>query len=333
MRRLFHLTGRAWSFIAANLRSDNFVLTKCSDVPRFLSESEQLLGKHGRLIYRTQDITGCFPNMPKAAIELAMTSEVHKLEQHGYTGVRVPKASSKPCSFNRGHTPGTVWFHFEELTEIMHFALHHTMLVDHSGALWRQRLGIPMGDPHSPGITNTTCAWMEDEWLQTVGPEARQLFRAVRFMDDILTVHPAESRLAARALMHDLQHACYWPPLELEEGREGTFLETSFAVAEGGIRFWLKNDNKTGDPPSVWRYAHYHSHGSFAQKKATLLACLRKVHHHASDDAALYHSARQKLAEYDRLQYPHRALRCACTALAVSTRNTMWFRVQDALRG
>ena len=331
MRRLFHLTGRAWSFIASHLASDNFVLTKCSDVPRVLSEAQRALAGHGPIECTTRDITGCFPSMPKEAIALGMTSEVHKLEHLGYGGVQVPRAASRPCSFRRTRAAGTVWFPFEDLVSIMLFALHHTMLLDLQGGLWVQRRGIPMGDPHSPGMAIVTCAWMEDEWLQTVGAEARRLFRCYRYMDDILTIHPVDSILASSALARDLQRECYWPPLELEDGRQGTFLETSFDTSDDGVRFWLKNDNVRGAAPKVWRYAHFWSYTSLTQKRATLRAALRKVHTHASDDSVLFHSAQKKLAEFDRLLYPQRMLRQACCMLAVTTRNTVWFRVRDAL--
>jgi hypothetical protein len=228
MRRLFHLTGRAWAFIGSHLASDNFVLSKCSDVPQFLHTAQRELAPRGPIRCIVRDITGCFPNMPKAAIELAMTSELHKLENLGHGGVCVPKRGSQACCFSTRTKPGTVWFSFEDLINVVNFALHNTLLTDLDGNLWRQRDGVPMGDPHSPGITITTCAWMEDEWLTTVAPAARQHFQTKRFMDDLLTVYTDGCSIDTAQLLDDQCQQCYWPPLTLEDGHQGTFLETSY---------------------------------------------------------------------------------------------------------
>ena len=88
------------------------------------------------------------------------------------------------------------------------------------------------------------------------------------------------------------------PPLELGDGGDGTFLETSFRIEDNAIRHWLKNVNSPGQPPTVWRYAHFDSHADFTQKRATLMACLRKVHNMASDAAMLRDSAARKLFEF-----------------------------------
>ena len=44
------------------------------------------------------------------------------------------------------------------------------------GKLKRQVKGIPMGDPHSPGMTLLTCAWMEMEWKESLTPEVKNNF-------------------------------------------------------------------------------------------------------------------------------------------------------------
>ena len=72
----------------------------------------------------------------------------------------------------------------------------------------------------------------------------------------------------------------YVKPLKLEDGKEGTYLETSFRVKNNRIEHWLKNENETGT--KIWRYSHFHSHGAFGQKRAVLTACLRKVEAMAS---------------------------------------------------
>lgn len=72
-----------------------------------------------------------------------------------------------------------------------------------------------------------------------------------------------------------LLQTCYHKPLKLEDARQDTFLETTFRI-EGGrsIRHWLKNDNMPGKPPSVWRYAHFHSYMAFDQKRAIIYESL-----------------------------------------------------------
>ena len=94
---------------------------------------------------------------------------------------------------------------------------------------------------------------------------------------------------------------------------------------------WLKNDNIQGTDPKVVRYAHFHSHADFGQKRATLMACLRKVHGMASDGLALRSSALQKLAEFAALRYPPKLLWSACTTMGVATRDTIWFRVREKI--
>ena len=82
--------------------------------------------------------------------------------------------------------------------------------------------------------------------------------------------------------LRDLCGECYLPPLKLEDGGEGTFLETSFRITETNqIQHWLKNVNVAGAAPITWRYAHYDSHSNFDAHG------LRKVHTMASDSAVL----------------------------------------------
>ena len=132
--------------------------------------------------------------------------------------------------------------------------------------------------------------------------------------------------------LSDIENHCYLPPLKLEAGKEGTFLETSFEITdENVVRHWLKNDNAIGEEQRIWRYAHFDSHGEFKQKRAVLMACLQKVQKMASDGYALRMSATQKLAEFSNLQYPRKMLWTACTTMGVSTRNTVWFRVREQL--
>ena len=91
------------------------------------------------------------------------------------------------------------------------------------------------------------------------------------------------------------------------------------------------NVNETGASPTVWRYAHFDSHGEFTQKRAVLMACLQKVQKMASDYDALRSSAIQKVAEFAALNYPRKMLWTACTTMGVTTRSTAWFRVREQL--
>ena len=80
-----------------------------------------------------------------------------------------------------------------------------------------------------------------------------------------------------------------------------------------------KNENQPGQAAKVWRYAHFHSHIAFNQKRAVLKACLQKIHKMASDNRVLYTSAVQKLQEFGRLQYPYKLLWRMCTTMGTQT--------------
>ena len=72
------------------------------------------------------------------------------------------------------------------MMDVMEFVLDNTFIQDLDGNIWQQKLGIPMGDPHSPGMTIGACAWMEMEWLASLSADVKSSFRAARYMDDIL---------------------------------------------------------------------------------------------------------------------------------------------------
>ena len=216
----------------------------------------------------------------------------------------------------------------------MHFALENTILMDFDTQLiWRQIKGIPMGDPHSPGMTIETCAWMEHKWLDTLPPQTKGNFVAKRYMDDILLFYVIRQGFDHQTFIANFAKSdCYLDPLRLEDGGDNTFLETTFEVTPAnGIRHWLKNDNQPGQPPKIWRYAHYNSHGEHSKKDSIILATLRKLHKMASDPYARRHSAYAKLMEFYALQYPRRVLWRACTSMAVTTRDATWFRIREDL--
>ena len=84
-----------------------------------------------------------------------------------------------------------------------------------------------------------------------------------RFMDDILMVYAQTPRWDFERFVADfVASECYQKPLTLEEGKDGTFLETRFWVDEASIKYKLKNDNE-GGKNNVWRYQHWYSNTAF----------------------------------------------------------------------
>ena len=62
----------------------------------------------------------------------------------------------------------------QTLLDIMEFALDNTYVKDMKGNIYKQEMGIPMGDPHSPGMAIITCAWMEKEWMRNVDHDSKK---------------------------------------------------------------------------------------------------------------------------------------------------------------
>ena len=215
---------------------------------------------------------------------------------------------------------------FELMTEVMEFALDNTYIRDLHGGLWKQVKGIPMGDPHSPGMTIAACGWMEDKWMQSLTPQIKAQFRAARYMDDILVIHTESIK---KTFLEDSN--CYQEPLSLEDGTQNTFLETTFDITEDGdYAFWLKNINIPGQPTQVWRYAHYNSYGTPQSKIRVAKATLQKVWNMASNPDVLTSSALQKIYEFQQLQYPPRIIWQLCNFMAVRTRDPTWFRIRSS---
>ena len=349
MRRLLHLAGRAWSFIATNLEGDHFVIEHCGKVVDFLKEDLPTLEGEGPLRKKIWDIVSCYPNMPRDVIRHALRDMVQKItRKQGHVGVAVPKyKDTKACTWMvapqqrttrrgrhtfhlREETPGTAYLYFEVLLDIMEFALDHAIIKMPNSTLLRQAQGIPMGDPLSPGMTIAACAWMEHEWMQSIHGTDKRCFKAKRYMDDIIMFWKEKPEWDSTRFIADFEKStCYFPPLELEAGRQDTFLETTIELDERGeLRHWLKNDNADGSD-RIWRYQHFGSHAPYKQKRAVLTACLRKVHQHASDEKALILSAIQKMREFERLFYPRHMLKAACTFMAASLRSPVWFDIRD----
>ena len=216
------------------------------------------------------------------------------------------------------------------MLEVIEFSLDNTYIKDRHGGLRRQVKGIPMGDPNSPGMCIGACAWMENEWMQSLTKDTKERFSSIRYMDDVMTLTARSPNFDTERFKADFHRSeCYWDPLRLEDGGEGTFLETSFTInPNGSVRHWLKNVNDPKKETKIWRYAHYHSYTPWAAKWSVLISTLKKVNKMASDDTSLMNSAIWKLAEFAKLRYPTQALLRACSLVAVNTRNATWFKVR-----
>ena len=196
----------------------------------------EALTPHGEIGYIIKDVTGCYPNMPKPEISLAQRDTVAELARdYKLTGVAVPKRSNaRSCAWKP--RKGDVWLPFDVLCDIADFSLHNA-IVRVEGRLLHQEFGIPMGDPISPGMTIGTCAWMEKEWMRTLASSDKQHFCAGRFMDDILMLYRKSPNWDYERFLADFARSeCYHPPLELEDAKDDTFLETTFRVEGGRIR-------------------------------------------------------------------------------------------------
>ena len=101
MRRLFRLTGRAWSFITSNIPGEHFVLNHCGQVPAFLGQVERDLGSKGDIQVAIKDIEGCFPNMDKEAIRLGLAHTTTAIRKEmGHDAVFVPTRGKGPCRWS-----------------------------------------------------------------------------------------------------------------------------------------------------------------------------------------------------------------------------------------
>ena len=151
-------------------------------------------------------------------------------------------------------------------------------------------------------------------------------------MDDIICVHAKPDWWDHERFIQDLEKSeVYAPPLALEEGTQGTFLETRFRLrGDNTFSYYLKNDNEDGKQ-KIWRYQHFRSYSPYLQKRALLTACLKKVQKMASDTHVLKKSALDKIHEFQRLQYPKYMLKHACTFVAASMGVREWLDVRDQI--
>ena len=218
------------------------------------------------------------------------------------------------------------------MVDVALFALDNTIVTMGDGTLLKQMGGIPMGDPISPGEMVGVLHWMEQDWLQGLSAWDKQHFKARRYMDDVLLCFAKSASWDHERFLADFARSeCYHEPLKLEDGKPGTFLETTFRWEGERFSHKLKNDNRAGEEPAVWRYADFRSHASYGQKRALLTMMMRKVHAAASDRGALIESALQKLKEFRRLRYPEGLLRGCANFMGATTGEGAWIAVRNAL--
>ena len=162
--------------------------------------------------------------------------------------------------------------------------------------------------------------------MASLSAQVKSKFRAKRYMDDILLLMLKDETWDHDRFYEDFQRSeCYMAPLKLEEAQEGTFLETTFTVQGGHIRFRLKNVNEGGK--NVWRYQAYDSYQPYTQKWSTLVATLKKVAGMAGDEREEFESALHKLREFTQLGYPMRVRRRACYKVRDDTGRMLWGEV------
>jgi hypothetical protein len=325
MSSMLGKAGRAWNFIATDAPGERFAIPKVQEVPQRLEEAAARMRRIGNFSVAVFDIEGCFPSMPKDAIRAAMQDLVTSQRRLGRKGVWVPRARQKPCSWEApNHRRNGTWMPLPELNDILGFVLENTYVRMPDGRLLKQTLGIPMGDPLSPGMCIGTAAWMESEWMNGLADIDKCCIDGTRYMDDILLFTSNATWWDQETFLKDFTRSeCYWKPLKLEPGKDDTFLESHFFVTpEGTVRYRLKNDNETGT--QVWRYHHYRSHVDYSTKRATLLSTLKKVDRMASDSEQRAISARAKCAEFLRLGYPRGIIRYMCAVLARESGHVEW---------
>ena len=330
MRQILKKVGRAWHFATTHLEGEHFKIPQMHNVPEMLQSMIDHVKQQGEVELHTYDIEGCFPNMPKEAINLALNEVVNQHKEKQHLGVWVPNNTQRKCGWKEEHKKGQM-IPWDIMIYLMEFSLNNTFIKMPDGRIFKQTIGIPMGDPLSPGMTIGTCAWMEQQWKMELPEHQKKNFEAIRYMDDILLSISKNKEWDYDHFLKDFQKSnCYWKPLKLEEGKPNVFLETSFTYNHvEGLSYRIKNDNEK--ETNIWRYHHYNSSFDYRNKRRILLATLRKVHNMASDEVQLKISALCKLQEFIELGYPKGILKFMCAILARDTGRYTWRKIRDFL--
>ena len=119
--------------------------------------------------------------MNKETIRFALRKVLKDLRQaFDVHGVYVPRFSdAQPCRWSTRRR-GVQFIPFQVMIDVAEFSLDYAMVRMPDGRILRQTQGIPMGDPISPGMPIAACAWMENEWMQSIAMEDKCYFR-IRF--------------------------------------------------------------------------------------------------------------------------------------------------------
>jgi hypothetical protein len=152
MRNLLGKAGRAWYFAAVQLKQESFGMPTCREIPGFLEHAMRDLRPLGKVKFQVWDIEGCFPNMPKPAIRLAMRDIAKRHTENGFKGVWVPAIRSKPCEWSDRLTTskGTIykrrgtWMPWDVLMSTLEFTLDNAYIQMPDGRILRQ-VSRPMG--------------------------------------------------------------------------------------------------------------------------------------------------------------------------------------------
>ena len=102
----------------------------------------------------------------------------------------------------------------------------------------------------------------------------------VAYVDDIVLMTAKNEAWDHARFERDFETSIYFPPLKLIDASErnhGNYLEMEFAVVKNQMVRRLKNENKIGEVPQVWRYQHFESHGPSMQKRALVSSSLQRA--------------------------------------------------------
>ena len=344
MAKLLSLVGRAWSFALRHLKGEHFIVHDCQSVPALLHEISEQLRPKGRLTYSVSDLEGCYTSMPKAAMNVALRDVLNQVKAALPPGagadpaIFVPKRGKKKCQWAqhaRDELYGAARIPFSLMMEVVEFDLENCFVLTTDGRLLKQTGGVPMGSALSPALAVGTLAWMEQEWMASLEPDAKTRFRMGRYMDDVLTVVAHSDEWRADELVRDFESStCYMPPLKLDRADSTYFLETRIELtSDGHFRHRLKNVNEGKETrPAVWRYHRWDSASQESMKEGVLIGCLQKVMTMASDTTSFQISLQAKMREFNALGYPYETLRRAIERMYARGYDSRWLHARAMLR-
>ena len=267
LKRIYNYGSRALAFVLKHACMPSFTLWKTSDItPSLRRWIDDLLGKYGsnsRLLTACADAKEMYTSLKHAFVIQAIECIVDRCRTHHRKGrrgvVRLQRGKRGPIFFGRSaNTTQYVNLTFTQILEIVVTDIRTCYFKSLGVWLW-QVVGVPMGSPGSPTYAICICAYCEYQFHQSVRdfahlhkiPDWERIFRAARYVDDILfvTVYDASSpeslRLAQSVVRHVFDGA-YHSDMTIEaEPSDGwfPFLETLIQLPPTGplsIRFQNK---------------------------------------------------------------------------------------------